>query len=152
VADQAAPQRAEEQGYEPSDVAVRGVLWVGVTFVVTVSLSAALIGGLLGLFAAGRAPAIVSPLERVELVPPAPRLETRPLEALEQVRHRESELLHGYGWVDREAGIARIPIDRAMAILAERGWPGPAAGDPTSLRHAPPFATVPEPAPMDERQ
>jgi hypothetical protein len=28
--------------------------------------------------------------------------------------------LHTYGWVDRRAGIARIPIDRAMDLLASR--------------------------------
>jgi hypothetical protein len=44
----------------------------------------------------------------------------------------------------------RCPIDRAMAILAERGWPEPLAGDPTVLRHAPAFETVPEPAAAGE--
>lgn len=56
-------------------------------------------------------------------MPPPPRLEVRPLKTLEQVRASERELLEGYGWVDREAGLARIPIGRAMAILAGRGWP-----------------------------
>lgn len=31
--------------------------------------------------------------------------------------------LDGYAWVDRAAGRVRIPIDRAMQVLAERGWP-----------------------------
>ena len=145
-------QEAKERGYERSDVEVRWVLWLGVAFVVVVAVSAALLGGLLGLFEAARAPAPVSPLERVDLVPPAPRLEARPLETLEQVRRRENEILHGYGWVDHDAGIARIPIDRAMAILAERGWPKP-AGDPTVLRHAPPFDILDQPVPtQDERR
>lgn len=30
----------------------------------------------------------------------------------------------GYGWADRDAGLARIPIGRAMEILEERGWDG----------------------------
>ncbi len=29
--------------------------------------------------------------------------------------------LEGYGWVDRDAGIARIPIERAMDVVAGRG-------------------------------
>ena len=29
--------------------------------------------------------------------------------------------LSGYGWVDRSKGIARIPIDEAMRIIAARG-------------------------------
>jgi hypothetical protein len=31
--------------------------------------------------------------------------------------------LESSGWVDRERGVAHIPIERAMAMLAERGWP-----------------------------
>jgi len=31
--------------------------------------------------------------------------------------------LHTYGWVDRRAGIARIPIERAMDLLATRAAP-----------------------------
>ena len=30
-------------------------------------------------------------------------------------------MLHSYGWVDQQAGIVRIPIDRAMTLLTERG-------------------------------
>src|SRR6185437_6344504 len=33
---------------------------------------------------------------------------------------QEAERLHGYGWVDRRAGVVRIPIERAMERLAER--------------------------------
>jgi hypothetical protein len=144
-------QQAEKHGYEPSDVSVRAVLLVAVGIVVSVGLSALVLGAMLGLFEAARTPAPVSPLEQVELVPPAPRLEVRPLETLEQIRRREHALLEGYGWVDRERGLVRIPIERAMAILAERGWPEPPRGDPTTLRHAPPFQTVPQPTPDEGR-
>lgn len=41
----------------------------------------------------------------------------------------------GYGWVDRKAGIARIPVDEAMKLLAARGaTPAPAgAGQPAPV-------------------
>ena len=41
----------------------------------------------------------------------------------------------GYGWVDRRAGIARIPVDEAMTLLAARGTlPQPAgAGRPAPV-------------------
>lgn len=38
--------------------------------------------------------------------------------ALDALRAQQRELLHGYGWVDRQAGIACIPVERAMALLA----------------------------------
>jgi hypothetical protein len=42
---------------------------------------------------------------------------------LDRFRRTEDELLHGYGWVDRNAGTVRIPIDRAKDLLMERGLP-----------------------------
>ena len=119
----AALREAEDRGYEPSDVRIGAVLGIAALLAAAVALSALLLGVLLGLFEASQPPPAGSPLERTELVPPAPRLEARPQEELKQVRARESQLLQGYGWIDRDAAIARIPIERAMAILAERGWP-----------------------------
>ena len=65
-------------------------------------------------------------------LPPAPRLQVNPARDMAELRRAEDRVLKGYGWVDEAAGIARIPIDRAMAIVAERGLPDaeqtPAAG------------------------
>ena len=52
--------------------------------------------------------------------PPAPRLQTDPRRDLEALRAAEDAQLHDYGWVDRAAGRVRIPIERAMVLLAER--------------------------------
>jgi hypothetical protein len=49
--------------------------------------------------------------------PPAPRLQTDPVREMAALRAAEEELLGTYGLVDREAGIARIPIDRSIALL-----------------------------------
>jgi hypothetical protein len=54
---------------------------------------------------------------------PQPQLETRPGITLEAVRATEERRLHSYGWVDRNAGVAHIPIERAMQLLLERGLP-----------------------------
>jgi len=59
--------------------------------------------------------------------PPAPRLQTSPLQDLLALRARDAALLDGYAWVDRDAGVVRIPIERAIAVLAERGLPARAA-------------------------
>jgi hypothetical protein len=42
------------------------------------------------------------------------------------MRAAENKILTTYGWTDQEAGRVRIPIDRAMALLLERGLPAPA--------------------------
>ena len=53
-------------------------------------------------------------------LPPEPRLQRAPQADLAQVRRQERERLTTYGWVDRQAGIVRIPIDRAMELYAQR--------------------------------
>src|SRR5581483_882040 len=35
----------------------------------------------------------------------------------------QNEKLNSYGWIDRSNGIVRIPIDRAMDLILERGLP-----------------------------
>jgi hypothetical protein len=54
---------------------------------------------------------------------PAPQLETDERTQLNDIRLREEDTLSTYGWVDQKAGTVRIPIDRAMDILAQRGLP-----------------------------
>ncbi|HEX2251797.1 MAG TPA: hypothetical protein VHQ65_00855 [Thermoanaerobaculia bacterium] len=89
--------------------------------------------------AARRAPE-PSPLPEARQIglPPGPRLQARPELDLEQFRARENLLLSSYGWADRGTGTVRIPIERAMELLVERGaevtppQPGPLgpAGEP----------------------
>ncbi|HOE96475.1 MAG TPA: hypothetical protein PK847_07795 [Candidatus Sumerlaeota bacterium] len=84
-------------------------------------------------------------------IPPAP---TPPLltsrRELDEARAADLALLSTYGWVDRDQRIVRLPIDRAMALVAERGLPA-FAGDPASrdeftthaVRPAPPRPVSP---------
>ena len=39
------------------------------------------------------------------------------------MRDKEQKRLHGYGWVNQGAGVARMPIDEAKKLIAERGLP-----------------------------
>lgn len=60
-----------------------------------------------------------SPLAGSRVPPPAPRLQTMPTQKLDLLKTRagEEEVLNSYGWVDRKAGVVRIPVDRAMELL-----------------------------------
>lgn len=55
--------------------------------------------------------------------PPEPRLQVDPGKEFKEIRAQEDAILNSYGWVNRNAGIVRIPIDRAIRLLAERGLP-----------------------------
>ena len=54
-------------------------------------------------------------------VPPQPRLQQSPPIDLREMRAAEDQLLHHYSWADKDKGAVRMPIDRAMDLLAERG-------------------------------
>ncbi|MBV8208369.1 MAG: hypothetical protein JO041_16410 [Acidobacteria bacterium] len=61
--------------------------------------------------------------------PPPPVLQPDPVADLHQMRAQEDQILQGYAWIDQRSGKVRIPIARAMQLLAERGLPqaaGPA--------------------------
>lgn len=50
------------------------------------------------------------------------------LEVIEGIELRkdllqQEEQLNSYGWVDQKAGVAHIPIERAMELIAQRGLP-----------------------------
>jgi len=64
-------------------------------------------------------------------VPPAPRLQVKPAVDLERLRSYERGRLETFGWADRDAQIAHIPIERAMQLLALRGWPAPPPASPS---------------------
>jgi hypothetical protein len=54
---------------------------------------------------------------------PAPQLEIDERNQLDKIRIDEAQTLSSYDWVDQKAGTVRIPIDRAMDLLAQRGLP-----------------------------
>jgi hypothetical protein len=108
-----------------SDVPVRSIATFAVGLVILTGVVLLLTGWLLNYLAARRAELQmpVSPLAVTQEKPPEPRLEVILDQVLREVRADEDALLHSYGWVDRQAGIVRIPIERALTLLTERGLP-----------------------------
>ncbi|WEX10568.1 hypothetical protein [Chelativorans sp. AA-79] len=102
---------------------MRLVAWLGGGLFAVIILSGLAVAGLLALFFHLRQPADVMPLETVEQVPPAPRLETAPEGDRIAIEREAKSRLEGYAWADRSAGTARIPIERAMELVAKEDWP-----------------------------
>jgi len=79
---------------------------------------------------------VVAALPRAEVFPP-PRLQTQPTEDLAKMQTRDNAELNSYGWMDRRNEIVRIPIDRAMHLIVERGLPNDGVGQtPLSMMQA----------------
>lgn len=114
-------------GHERSDIDVRPVVVVGLSIVVATAVIALLMMILLSFYLSqhSKESPAASPLAGAygRQEPPAPRLQIDPRADLEHMRAGERETLTTYGWVDKNAGIVRLPIDRAMALLVERGLP-----------------------------
>jgi hypothetical protein len=63
------------------------------------------------------------PLFALTVDVPTPHLQGNPAADLARLKKQSLDRLNTYGWVNPEAGIAHIPIDRAMDILARSGLP-----------------------------
>ncbi|HKA37420.1 MAG TPA: hypothetical protein VKH43_11420 [Thermoanaerobaculia bacterium] len=93
------------------------------------------------------APAVAASLQRT---PPEPRLEAIPLVPRQKMRAEEDAILTSYAWVDKPGGFVRIPVDRAMELLVERGLP-PARPMAAQVPMPMPGAAAPPAAPEPKR-
>jgi hypothetical protein len=113
--------------HEESDVNFRAILGFGVGLIAVAAVVNLLIYVLFGYFNSRegvKAPAEY-PLAAAQgnREPPEPRLQTNPRQDLADLRAKEEDQLTSYGWVDKNAGVVRIPIDAAMKLTLERGLP-----------------------------
>jgi hypothetical protein len=136
MAEQIKPE-APIPGFEPQDLSSRGVY----VFLGGLAAGAILVAAVLwGLYHAmdafeRRHQPQQSPLvqqtqaDTREVLPdeintfPQPRLEKNERVEISQFQLQEEQSLDSYGWVDQKAGVVRIPIDRAMQLIAQRGLP-----------------------------
>ena len=125
-------QSTQEIGHERRDVSVRGVAWFAVGLAGTCALIGVIGIGLYHFFERQH-PSPDSP-SRIELkahmIAPPPQLQVDPTQDYEKFRASEDAKLNSYGWIDKQAGIVRIPIARAMDLIAQRGLPTRGDGTP----------------------
>ena len=60
--------------------------------------------------------------------PPAPLLQVNEKRTLQEQKDFERGQLTTYAWIDKPAGVVRLPVERAMALVVERGLPVRPAG------------------------
>lgn len=116
-----------EVAHEESDVNVGAIIRYGVALLVVAAVIHVFLWWLLAAYERqdARAPTQAYPLAagQQDRLPPSPRFQENPQQELQDLRAKQDSLLNGYGWVNREAGVARIPIGDAMKIVIERGLP-----------------------------
>jgi hypothetical protein len=119
--------------HEPNVVSARAIWKAGAALVVVMVASGGLIEGLTWWFAR-RIPAAREASSAAQtqdsMKTGVPALDPRQAAALAELRSIERTYLNQYEWVDQQAGLARIPIARAMEIISSSGLP-PVVGKPT---------------------
>lgn len=141
------PNTGEDIGFEHEDLNSRGIY----AFLIALALLGVLIhfvlGGMYGYLDAREKqnqppqnPLNTKPAEDVRVITPAdvtrfpqPRLESDERTEINGFRTEEEKRLNSYGWVDQNAGVVHIPIDRAMQLIAQQGLPtrGQSSGSAT---------------------
>ncbi len=123
---------------EGDGVHYRGLAWSMIILTILTLVCYAIVVGLFKFMesraVAGdtdRAPLAAAPVQptivdgRVESgsMAPVPSLLVNEPVNLEKFRSHEEQMLTTYGWVDQNAGVVRLPIERAKDLLLERGLP-----------------------------
>jgi len=132
------PQHGDPEGrdrieHETSDVDIRPILGFMAGLAIASVFISFLVWLLFGYFTDRESRSVTPdyPLaaQQENRLPPEPRLQTQPREDLRELRASEDDTLTTYGWVDKNQGIVRIPIDQAMKMVVERGLPSRAGSE-----------------------
>jgi hypothetical protein len=112
-------------GHETRDAEIRPIVYTGIGLALMAAAVGIFVYGIFK-YLGGHAIATiqVNPMSvEDQQIPPAPRLEEHPAIGLQQLHAEEDRMLSTYGWVDKKTGVVHIPIDRAMDLMLQRGFP-----------------------------
>ena len=110
--------------HEATDADVRPIVLAGVALVMVAALVLAISVGIFHFLVDRPAQTRTNPMtSEASQIPLPPRIEDHPSSEFEELRRQEDQALSTYGWVDRKAGKVRIPIDRAIDLQLQRGFP-----------------------------
>jgi len=109
-------------GHEQSEVNVRTIVVSLAFLLLGAFLSAIIVVGIFRYLNDTYKPD-VSAKQAQPQIPPEPRIEVAPAEQIQTLRAHEDHVLTSYSWVDQKSGTVRVPIDRAIDMLAQKGLP-----------------------------
>jgi hypothetical protein len=117
-------QPSREEGYERRDANIRGLLLFGLFLAaVLVFVFFSMKWTFDWLSAVTPLGPSAAPFEHVQHGPPAPLLQANPHLDLGSYCDGQLLELNSYGWIDKQNGIVHIPIEQAMDIVIEQGFP-----------------------------
>ena len=125
MAETHADSRSAQPGHETRDFSMRVIVLFAASLAVLLAGSLALMAWLFDSFHVTPAGYGVrgAPVAATPPRPPGPRLQASPVRDMQEMLQVENAQLQSYGWVDRSAGMVRMPIERAMEFVARQGLP-----------------------------
>jgi hypothetical protein len=115
---------AASPGYETRDANVRGVFNFLVFLASLLVVTGVLCWGLFRYLSKRDADAVpASPFAETRQLPLGPQLQVNPRQDWLKYHDRQEQSLETYAWENRGAGIVRVPIERAMEVLLQKGLP-----------------------------
>ncbi len=138
------PPLDPEHAHEESDVSVTGLAVFLAGMVVTIAITMVVVTYMFDFLLADAKEADPPPPPLVDLrgAPVGPKMQPVPANDLRTFRAAENAALERWQWVDKTKGVAEIPIETAIGLVAKDGlpkWPAVA-----------PAATSAEPAKVEE--
>ena len=133
---QQSPDSLKHAGHETTDASAYYVGLFALGLLLTILLALLLLYQMFWRFEASakRADPVVSPVAGNQ-IPSGPLLQTQSSADLVKLRHDEDIILGSYKWIDKQQGIVQVPIQRAIDLLSDHGFPEPEAAKPTSPTH-----------------
>ncbi|MFQ5604152.1 MAG: hypothetical protein ACE5HS_12875 [bacterium] len=118
--------KKNHSNYERSDAKIRAITWSGISLLALIFLIFVVIFGVFHLLKEKRQKSlpVPSPLagaKQQKVI--ESQLLVQPAMELVKFRALQDSLKSHYGWVVKEAGVVRIPVDRAMELMLQRGLP-----------------------------
>lgn len=130
------PQGLDHNDFEREDLSPGGVMYFMVGLLVVVIAIYLIVDGMYHFLdryeaehQASMSPMITPNPDTRAITPedplsfPQPRLETNERTQLTDYIQKQDQKLLTYDWIDKDSGTVRIPIDRAMDLIAQRGLP-----------------------------
>lgn len=117
-------------GYERRDINPKWLTLTALIIIVSIALCLWLASAVLDF---GRPALLSSPPGPIPETVPTPHLRANPKQDLADYQQGKRQRLHQGGVIDRNVGIAHIPIEQALEHIAEHGlprWDAPADDSP----------------------
>lgn len=123
-------QTGDDVTHERKDADVINLMMIALLLVLIIAICLMICAGVLHFLNRGRETKLSPRAQMTKDVAsfPVPQLIEHSGDEWKKTQSVQRKDLESYGWIDRPAGIVRIPIDRAMQLLVERGLPAAGAG------------------------